>query len=369
MAPSASSVTAHARLPIAVVAAIQVALAIASSGCVLWRLPDHHGWEALDSGEVVVGAWLGSWPADGNPAIDQFQDKAGVRLDVVDVYLDWNTPFANVSHTLHHIASRGAVPVLTWEPQGLTTVDILDGHKQIPLRDGRRMAMDDYVAEFAEGTCQAAHAAQQPILVRTLHEMNGFWFAWGITWKDGQGHTPNSIDNYRRAWIKVHDAFTNRCGSDVRFVWAVNHFSLGQGATFTNAYPGDAYVDFVAIDGYNWGANANWGWQSFDDIFHDSYCAVTAATTKPLLIAETASTERGGDKAAWIGDMYAKLHSYGRIRGFVWFNDAKYEIESHRDLDWPADSSDAALAAYAAGARAITDGRGSSATPVAQVRC
>ena len=51
------------------------------------------------------------------------------------------------------------------------------------------------------------------------------------------------------------------------------------------------------------------------------------------------SREVGGDKAAWIRDMWATLASWPRVRGIVWFNYAK-------ETDWRIDSSDAALAAY-----------------------
>src|SRR5437016_11581455 len=49
-------------------------------------------------------------------------------LDLVDVYLDWYTPFANVTHTLTHIAGRGSIAIMTWEPMGLTTQDRSEEH-------------------------------------------------------------------------------------------------------------------------------------------------------------------------------------------------------------------------------------------------
>ncbi len=333
-------------------------LATILPGCALIAEPDHHGSEALQENHVMVGVWLGSWPTDTNPAIQGFEDKAGVPPDLVDVYLDWQTPFANVSHTLGHIASKGAVAILTWEPQGITTPAILAGTQRLTLRDGRTLPIDDYIAEFAEGTCQSASTAGQPILVRVLHEMNGFWFAWGISWQDAHGARPNTLDNYKHAWIKIHDAFTSRCGDSVRFIWAVNHFGVGPDTGFTQAYPGDAYVDFVGIDGYNWGTNAKWGWQDFDTLFKPGYCALAGLTNKPILIDEISSSERGGDKAQWIRTMYSKIDQYDRIRGFVWFDDEKYEVEIHGSMDWNLDSTPASLSAFSDGAHAIVGERG-----------
>lgn len=348
MAPFSPSRPASRRRLVLFVVAVAALLLPALSGCIL--LPDRHGALALQSNHVLVGAWLGSWPTDTNPAISQFEKRADVRLDLVDVYLDWFTPVANVSHTLHHIASRGSVAIMSWEAQTITTVDILDGTRELPMRDGRELTIDAYIAEFARGVCTSARLSNQPILLRILHEMNGNWFAWGLSYTE-DGRMLNTPDNYKRAWIKLHDAFDSRCGDEVRFVWAVNHFSVPADIGYMASYPGNAYVDYIGIDGYNWGSNADWGWQGFDTLFRPAYCEVTAATTKPILVAEVASTERGGNKAQWIRDMYDAIEKYDRIRGMVWLNHAKFEVEIEGQMDWPVDSSAASLQAFSEGAK------------------
>jgi mannan endo-1,4-beta-mannosidase len=331
----------------------------ALSGCAILPSLDRHGADALaDGDDVLLGAWLGSWPSDENPAIDRFEDETGVRLDLVDVYLDWRTPFANVSHTVRHISEAGAVPILTWEAQTLTTPQIIDGTRVLALRDGSVASIDEYLADFAAGACKVARSTNQPILVRVLHEMNGGWFAWGIGYRDANGNYPNTEHTYREAFAKIHDAFGNRCGSRVKMVWAVNHYSEGPRSTYGGTYPGDKYVDFVGLDGYNWGTRAPWGWQSFDTIFHDAYCAVTLVSPKPVLIAETASSEAGGNKAQWIRTLFDKADEYERIRGIVYFNDAKHESEVAGGMDWPIESSNSAMTAYSEEARLLLEERG-----------
>jgi endoglucanase len=315
---------------------------------------DRHGLMALEDGRPMVGAWLGSWPTDGNPVIRQFEKETHSRLDLVDVYLDWSTPVANVTHTMSHIARHGALPVLTWEAQTITTQDILDGKRVLALRDGRRLPLDAYVDEFAKGVCHSARLAHQPVLIRMLHEMNGNWFAWGIGY-EVQGRHPNTDESYKAAWVKLHDAFTDRCGDSVRFVWAVNHISIGEGTSFMGAYPGDAYVDLVGIDGYNWGAKASWGWQDFYAIFQNGLCTLERETTKPILIAEVGSSEAGGDKARWISDLMSNIEARQRLRGFVWLNQAKYEVQIDGNMDWPIDSTATSLDAFRSGARLLLD--------------
>ncbi len=358
MIPCRTTASAPARSVVAALVLLQLVLAL--SGCFDAPKPDQHGRLALESGEFLLGAWLGEWPSSTTSNIPAFQEETGVRLDLVDIYLDWATPVDNVTHAIEAVAASGAVAVLTWEAQGITTIDVLAGDKRLPLRDGRVVTLDDYLAEFAVGTCRVAQATEQPVLLRIFHEMNGAWFAWGISYQDAKGGHPNSDDSYKAAWAKVHNAFSGRCGDSVRFVWAVNHFSVGPGTSFMGTYPGDDKVDFVAIDGYNWGANARWGWQSFDVIFSEAYCALAGGTTKPILIAEVASTEKGGDKAQWIDGLYQGIAGRDRIRGFVWFDDAKFEVEIHGAMDWPVDSSTAALQSYSQGARTFQEGLGST---------
>jgi beta-mannanase len=334
--------------PAVLALALCAPLLLAGCSSILPRI-DRHGSLALDSGRPMAGAWLGEWPTADNRAIERFERDAGIRLDLVDVYLDWFTPVANVTHTLETIGEHGALPILTWEAQTITTRDILDGDRVLPLRDGRRLAIDDYVAEFAAGVCDAAILNHQPILLRIMHEMNGDWFAWGIAYQAGDGSRPNTEDTYKRAWAKLHEAFSGRCGDNVRFVWAINHASVGPGTSFMGTYPGDDYVDLVGIDGYNWGTRAPWGWQDFDALFQPGLCTLERETSKPILIAEVGSSEAGGDKAAWIQDMLRNVAERERVQGFVWLNHEKHEVQVGGTMDWNVDSSPEALDAFSDG--------------------
>lgn len=317
--------------------------------------PEQHGRKALDSGDPLVGAMLGTWPSEENQAIKNFESSTKARLDIVDIFVDWMTPFENVSHSLLHVADKGSLAMLSWEPHGVTTQHILDGTKDLYLRDGRKVPVDEYIEEFAKGMCDVALLKGQPVLLRMMHEMNGHWFSWGISHENDQGQRPNTNESYKAAWKKIHDVFRDHCSSGVLFVWAINHFSVGTGTSFTGTYPGDDYVDWVGLDGYNWGTNAYWGWQDFDTIFSPSYCEVTRSISKPVLLAEIATTEKGGDKAAWILDMFRKLDqgTYPQVRGFVWFDYPKFEIEIRGPMDWPVGSSAKSLQAFSQGAQAL----------------
>lgn len=174
-----------------------------------------------------------------------------------------------------------------------------------------------------------------------MSEMNGDWVTWGGT---VNGNTP---DDYIPAWRHIHDIFVQEGATNVKFVWSPNRDGDTASAinTFNTYYPGDAYVDFLSINGYNWGRlynTPNWTsqWQRFEQVFGPSYDAFTARSNKPVMIAETATTEVGGDKAAWITDMFARLPvRFPRITAVTWFN-------INKETDWRVESSSASLSAF-----------------------
>jgi hypothetical protein len=68
-------------------------------------------------------------------------------------------------------------------------------------------------------------------------------------------------------------------------------------------YPGHDVVDVLALSGYNWGTTRPYiGWRSFEEIFDTAYERLTALGPN-VWIAEVASSEEGGEKAAWIREM------------------------------------------------------------------
>jgi hypothetical protein len=84
-------------------------------------------------------------------------------------------------------------------------------------------------------------------------------------------------------------------------------------------------------------------WMSFEDLFQSSYNQMAALTTKPMMVAETASTEVGGDKAAWITSALTETlpEQMPLIRALIWFN-------VNKETDWSVNSSSASLSAFAA---------------------
>ena len=163
--------------------------------------------------------------------------------------------------------------------------------------------------------------------------MNGNWNSWGAI----PGNTPR---DYIAMWRHVVSIFREEGATNVRWVWSPNVYGVGGVEPFQAYYPGDGWVDYVSLDGYNWGDLKESGWRSFAEVFESSYRAMTALTGKPLMISETATPEAGGDKAAWIREIITVLPArMPRVRALIWFDRVK-------ETDWRIDSSPASDLAF-----------------------
>jgi hypothetical protein len=148
-------------------------------------------------------------------------------------------------------------------------------------------SQDSYILQWA----QMLKSVGRPLFFRPWWEMNGNWFSWG-------NRDPAT---YVAAWRHMHDLFSQAGATNVVWVWCPN-VTDGGAPHWTNYYPGDAYVDWVGIDGYNWGGSA---WKSFATRFAGASQNVYMdyAQRKPIMIAEYGSVEQGGDKGQWYRDM------------------------------------------------------------------
>ncbi|AEV69659.1 beta-mannanase [Acetivibrio clariflavus DSM 19732] len=269
--------------------------------------------------ELKIGAWLGSQPTDAG--IKELNQLQGRNLDIVHMFINWSTNFDFVRPHADAVYANNAILLITWEPWEYDTVQIMNGNADSYIR---RMAQDmKYYGK--------------EIWLRPLHEANGDWYPWAIGYAGGK----NTNSTYIAAFRRIVDIFRSEGANNVKWVFNVNCNNVGPNTSFTGIYPGDNYVDYTSIDGYNWGTTQSWGskWQSFDEIFSEAYNSLRNYN-KPIIIAEWASAEIGGNKAQWITDSFNRIKSsYDKIFAAVWFN-------HNKETDWRINSSEAALNAY-----------------------
>ncbi len=251
------------------------------------------------------GVWQGMQP------VVQLETALGRKLDIVEWFMSWDTPY-DVA-LVKSASADGRRPLITWEPTHQSVEDIAAGRYDALLRS------------FADGV----RATPGLVFVRPFPEMNGDWEPWN--------GDPTTLVAAWRHMVKV---FRDQGADNVRWVWSPN--VTDQPSTPANAmeryYPGDAYVDVLALDGYNWGTAVSWGsWQSFEQIFARPYARITALGPQPVWITEVASGSRGGDKAAWVANMLTTT-AFPRIQALIWFN-------QNKEVDWRIDNATAVVQA------------------------
>ncbi len=151
-------------------------------------------------------------------------------------------------------------------------------------------------------------------------------------------------------WRRFHAIAEQAGAQNIAWVWCPNT-EYWDSTPLEQLYPGDAYVDWTCIDGYNFGTNPLKAdaWATFEQLFRQTYDhLLQLAPTKPIMIGETASTEYGGAKDGWIRDALSTMpQAFPKIRAFSWFNWNIYENGGF--WDWPIESSAAAQRAFAEG--------------------
>ncbi|MFT4220213.1 MAG: carbohydrate binding domain-containing protein [Microbacterium sp.] len=123
--------------------------------------------------------------------------------------------------------------------------------------------------------------------------------------------------DYREAWKRIVSISREECQPNLHATlilmdWTVDSRS---GRTFSDYYPGSAYIDVLGWDPYNpWQYNDTY--VSPSSIF-DKVVATSKAAGKPFGIAETGSLLMGGDKgagrAAWLKSTASYLSGKGSL--------------------------------------------------------
>jgi mannan endo-1,4-beta-mannosidase len=231
------------------------------------------------------------------------------------------------------IISMGSTPMITWQP------DLSTYKSESVLTSISDGSQDSYIRSWAE----AAKSEDHPILVRLMHEFNGDWYPWGdvvagqTSYPDGSGtyQYSNTPQMFVSAFQHVVSLFQSVGADNVQFVWCFSASPLL--SDLSSYYPGDQYVAWPSMDGYNRSATSP---RSFYEIFGSGYQLITSLTTHPILIAETASVEfldasdGPSSKAQWILDAYLETipEKFPQIRAVDWFDSPgkgySYQINS-----------------------------------------
>jgi Glycosyl hydrolase family 26 len=250
--------------------------------------------------------------------LEKFERDAGKKITFVNTRQSWAS-FDTT--TMHAAIDAGAIPLVTMGlPQGVTLAEVAAGGQDTQIR----------------AWAKEAKAWGYPFLFRPWWEMNGDWYAWG--------RDPDFV----AAWRHFHDLVEEEGATNVTWAWVVNSVWRDPASDPTPYYPGDAYVDWVGMDAYNWGLNPLQPdrWLTPEQTIGPTLEVLERiAPGKPVCICEDASTEIGGNKPSWIREMLSSyLPHHPQIKAYLWFN---WNVEQNGGRwDWPIESSASAEQAF-----------------------
>ena len=315
------------------------ALAAAAFGSTLIHVSEARA----EPSPILWGAYIDGVPWDGSKL--QAFESSTKPVSIIHFGQPWSRkgayqPFPGKD--FQSIRNHGSIPMLGWG-----SWDYCCGTDQPEFRLAAIASgvHDAYLMQWARAAKEWGH----PFFLRFDWEMNGWWqFPWAEQTNGNQG------GDYVRAWRHVHDIFTQQGATNATWVWCPN-VSSPRTTPLHEVYPGDDYVDWTCMDGYNFGTDNNNEWQSFEQVFggsayngyHNTYQQlVDLAPGKPIMIAETATSRNGGDAGAWVRDALTQQlpNRFPQIKALVWFN----WNAGDPGLSWPIESSPATQSAFAA---------------------
>jgi beta-mannanase len=264
------------------------------------------------------GKYNGAFVADdiSERSVIDFEKKTGERLDVALKFLAFSTGLNFPLSEAKIMASRKGALFIKLEPwswkgkgdRSFSLDDILDGK------------CDQLLERFARG----AKAFGKAVFVSFAHEMNANWYPWS-----------GDPEKYKQAYQYVHDRIESYGAKNITWVWNPDVSS-----SFNDYYPGDRYVDWIALDGYN---TQDYGapWKNFKELF-GSALDNAAKFGKSIMIGEFASdandgTDEGNRKPEFLRNAIDFMANDKRIRAFIYFDADKIEEgeQKHWSLDTP----------------------------------
>lgn len=296
-----------------------VAVAVSVGVVAVRHLARHHGGAnvpvaaPLPSGPLPPVAYDSLVPAHGalfgasvqpttdtvtgrESAIVSLQGTIGRKLAINQIYTAWPAPMP--------------VALAQWDLQNGTI-------PMISLKGGRsdQILAGTYDAQLRADALQLK-SLHGPVLLRYFAEMDNSF--------DAPIAGPPA--KFIAAWRYIYRIFASAGATNVHWVWSATSFGFATGNA-QRFYPGDAYVNWIGADGYNWApVRPNSSWRTFSDIFSAFYQWGEHAG-KPMLIGEFGVLEgKPGAKGAWYRQADQQLRTqFPRIRGVVYF-DARHKV-------------------------------------------
>ena len=244
--------------------------------------------------------------------IEYFDQLIGRRHPIIMYYGDLTSGFDSyLLDQLRDKVNPSPVPFIQMDPV-----------PNIPMWDIANGLYDTQLRASALG----AKRFGKPMIVGFAHEFN----------RSGT-HYYGDPAAYIAAWRHVHNVFAQAGVTNVQWLWPPNYKSdrpYDPISDYNLYYPGDAYVDWIGVFGFNWGSDITKGpgWVEYDYLFDEFLRNTACKYDKPLMVGPTGSVEGPGSKTAWIANIYRAMANYPNLRAIVWLNEFAYGDPTQADF-------------------------------------
>jgi len=195
----------------------------------------------VNVGSVPFGVYVGQGEPSG---VARFAAATGAKPSLASDYLPRTDGWAGM---VEAEPLRG-----TLAPWGSSRFRLVLGVPMLPTRDGHAVgtlsagAAGRYDAEFATLARTLVSYGEGDAILRLGWEFNGTWYPWSVT-------SESDAADFAAYFRNIVTAMRSVPKTSFRFVWNPNAGPTPVAAR--DAYPGNAYVDYVGLDLYDqvWG--------------------------------------------------------------------------------------------------------------------
>lgn len=274
--------------------------------------------------------------------LDPLEQHLGYSFPILLRYQSLDDPFPAAA--LQNAKSRDKYIELTLQTVHAEQVNALQSESynhdnaslMYDILDGK---YDAYLQEYAK----QIKAYRRPILFRLNNEMNGDW-CWYSAY-----YTSKDSNIYKAVWLYIRSIFVENEVTNVLWVFNPHDVSRPDFAWnhYLMYYPGDEYVDIIGMTGYNTGTYfPGESWREFDEIYQPLYSQYEQYFAKPFMITEFSSNSVGGNKPAWIENMFTVIPKFKKIKVAIWWSGIDYDPDGNPGRIYLINENPAVLAVF-----------------------
>jgi beta-mannanase len=238
---------------------------------------------ASASPRATLGTWTSAEDTSGT-----FVTVHGQHPNIANYYLAWGQRFPTA--WAESAVRAGATPFIELEPWHINWTNAYPS--MVAIGDG---SYNSYLTTIGKAVHKFAH----PVIFTFAHEFNvSGQYPWSSG--DAEGTTPAQ---WIKAWDTTESVIMETGGKHwAWWMWVPNVDTGGTTRRFAAWWPGQHHVTMVGLDGF---PQAQYGLNTFAEIFRRSFSEMHALTRLPVFIAETDVADARPSIAAFVSAMKA----------------------------------------------------------------